>query len=140
MFVVKARSLPKSGAPERHFNFVGSGLTRKHFTRLERLARNKHPSLLWKVVTYGRKKFYKNGTWWTLPKEGRRRALVELVAAERRREEARVRTLEIRPVGGNLQKIKNFGAKLKKLKIWQQISKNQTFGAKFNILNFFLPN
>ncbi len=30
-----------SGAPERCFNSVGSGLTRKHQTRLERLARDK---------------------------------------------------------------------------------------------------
>jgi hypothetical protein len=46
IFVVKARSLPKSGAPERQFTWVGSGLTRKHKTKLERLARDKHPSLL----------------------------------------------------------------------------------------------
>jgi hypothetical protein len=37
---------------------VGSGLSHKHQTRLER---DKHPSLLRKVVTYGRKKFYNIG-------------------------------------------------------------------------------
>jgi hypothetical protein len=36
---------------------VGSGLTHKQ-TRLERLARDKHSSLLRKCVNYGRKKFY----------------------------------------------------------------------------------
>jgi hypothetical protein len=47
-----------SRAPERCFTRVGSGLTCKHYTRLERLARDKHSSLLQKFVTYGRKKFY----------------------------------------------------------------------------------
>jgi hypothetical protein len=40
---------------------VGSGFTHKHQTRLERLARDKRSSLFWKVVTYGRKKFYNIG-------------------------------------------------------------------------------
>jgi hypothetical protein len=38
-----------------------SGLTCKHYTRLERLARDKHSSLLRKSVNYGRKKFYSTG-------------------------------------------------------------------------------
>ncbi len=38
--------------------WVGSGLTRKHSSRLERLAQDKRSSLLWKDVTYGRKKCY----------------------------------------------------------------------------------
>ncbi len=37
-------------------------LIRKHHTRLERLARDKHSSLLRKGVTYGRKKFYNIGS------------------------------------------------------------------------------
>ncbi len=39
--------------------WVSCGLTRKHQTRLKRLTRDKHCSLLRKVVTYDRKKFYK---------------------------------------------------------------------------------
>jgi hypothetical protein len=31
-----------SGAPEKYFYWVGAGLTNKHKTRLERLARDKH--------------------------------------------------------------------------------------------------
>jgi hypothetical protein len=58
MFVGKASDLPKSGATEKCFTWVGHGLARKHWTRLERLARDKHPSLLRKSVNYGRKRFY----------------------------------------------------------------------------------
>jgi hypothetical protein len=47
-----------SRAPERCFTWVGSALTCKHYTRLERLARDKRCSLLQTVVTYGHKKFY----------------------------------------------------------------------------------
>ncbi len=46
MFVGKARSLPLSRELERSFSQVGSGLTHKHETRLERLARDEHSSLL----------------------------------------------------------------------------------------------
>jgi len=46
MFAGKARSLPKSGAPKKYFTRVGSGLTHKHKTSYERLARDKHSSLL----------------------------------------------------------------------------------------------
>jgi hypothetical protein len=59
MFV--ARSLPYSGAPERRFKWVGSYITRKHYTRLENLARDKRSSLLRKSVNYGRKKFFSTG-------------------------------------------------------------------------------
>ncbi len=48
---------------ESCFTWVGSGLTHRHQTRLERLARNKHTSLLRKSVNYGRKKFYSTGPW-----------------------------------------------------------------------------
>ncbi len=40
------------------FPRVGSDLTRKHYTRLERLVGDKHSSLLRKFVNYDRKKFY----------------------------------------------------------------------------------
>ncbi len=39
------------------------GLTHKHLTILERLAMDKHSSLLQKVVNYDRKKFYMVGSW-----------------------------------------------------------------------------
>jgi hypothetical protein len=50
-----------SGAPERCFTWVGSGLTRKYWTRLERLAKDKHSSLLQKSINYGCKKFNSTG-------------------------------------------------------------------------------
>ena len=56
MFVVKARSLPLSGTPERHFTWLGSGLTHKQ-SRLEKLDREIHFSLLRKSVSYGQKSF-----------------------------------------------------------------------------------
>ncbi len=52
MFLGKATSLPLSGTSWRCFTREGSGLTRKHKTRLERLARDKHLSLLQKIVNY----------------------------------------------------------------------------------------
>jgi hypothetical protein len=58
MFVSEARSLPKSGAPERSFTQVGSGLICQHKTRLEKLARDKPSGLLLIFINYGRKKFY----------------------------------------------------------------------------------
>jgi len=36
--------------------------------RLERLAKDKRSNLLWKVVTYGRKKFYNIGPRWQFHK------------------------------------------------------------------------
>ncbi len=39
------------------FTLVGSVLNCKHYTKLERLARDKHSSLLQKSVSYGRKIF-----------------------------------------------------------------------------------
>jgi len=61
MFVGKARGLPYSGPPEKCFTRVDDGLARKHWNRLEKLARAEHSSLLQKFVTYGRKKFYNIG-------------------------------------------------------------------------------
>jgi hypothetical protein len=57
MFAGKARSLPKSRAPERYFTWVGSALKIKYKARLERLVRDKHTTLLRKFVNYGRKRF-----------------------------------------------------------------------------------
>ncbi len=54
-------SLPQSVSPERGFTWVGSGLTNKHQTRLEKLARNNHVSLLQKFINYSRKNFYNIG-------------------------------------------------------------------------------
>ncbi len=53
MFEGKARSLPKSGAPERCFTRVGSGLTCEYQARLENLVRDKPSNLLKKSVNYG---------------------------------------------------------------------------------------
>jgi hypothetical protein len=41
MLVGKVRSLPYNEAPERYFTRVGTGLTHKHKTWLERTARDK---------------------------------------------------------------------------------------------------
>jgi hypothetical protein len=46
LFVGKVRSLPYSGAPEMFYNRVGSCFTNIHYIKLERLAMNKHSSLL----------------------------------------------------------------------------------------------
>jgi hypothetical protein len=48
----KARNLPYSGAPERFLNRVGSCFTNRHKTKLERLAMDKHYSLLRKFANY----------------------------------------------------------------------------------------
>jgi hypothetical protein len=50
------------GALERCFTQVGSDLTRKQNTRLERLTKDK--CLLGKCVTYSRKKFYNITNRW----------------------------------------------------------------------------
>jgi hypothetical protein len=61
LFVHEVRSLPYSEAPERIFTQVGSGLTHKHYTRLELLTRDKHTFLLLSFVNYGHKKPYNIG-------------------------------------------------------------------------------
>ncbi len=55
MFVGKARSLPEGSKFQLLHSRVGSGHTHKHLTRLERLVKGKHSSLLWKFLNYGRK-------------------------------------------------------------------------------------
>ncbi len=45
------------------FTWVDSGLTHKHQTRLERLAKDKRSRLFWKVITNGRKMFQNIGSW-----------------------------------------------------------------------------
>jgi len=57
MSMFKASNLPDSRALDRCFTQVSSGLTSKHYTRLERLAKDKHSSLLRKSVNYGRNFF-----------------------------------------------------------------------------------
>ncbi len=56
LFVCKARSLTLSRAHQGFFNRVGSCLTNKHYTTLEKLVRHKHSSLLWTFVNYSCKK------------------------------------------------------------------------------------
>ncbi len=56
MLVEKARSLPWSGAMKG-----ASGLTRKHYNRLEKLARDQRSSFSQKLVTYSCKIFYNIG-------------------------------------------------------------------------------
>jgi hypothetical protein len=46
LFVGKARNLSLSRAHEGFFNRVGSCFTNNHYTRFERIARDKHTSLL----------------------------------------------------------------------------------------------
>ncbi len=55
--------LPKSVSSERDFTRVGSGLTNKHLTKLEKLAWDKHSSLLRQFVNYDCKKFYNIVPW-----------------------------------------------------------------------------
>ncbi len=57
----KAKCLPYSGAPERFFNRVASCFANRHQTKLERLAMDKHSSLLRKFVNCVRKKFFNIG-------------------------------------------------------------------------------
>jgi hypothetical protein len=63
MFAGKAGAYPC----EAHFRCstlgYAPGLTHKHKTRLQRLARDKYSSLLSKGVTNNRKKFYNIGHW-----------------------------------------------------------------------------
>ncbi len=46
MFVGKAKSLPKKGAPFRCSIWLGSGITHNHYNRLEKVVRDKYSSLL----------------------------------------------------------------------------------------------
>ncbi len=57
VFVNKARNLPWSGVPERCFIQAVSGLTRKHYTNLEWPSRDKHSSLLQKLINNRQMKF-----------------------------------------------------------------------------------
>ncbi len=49
-----------------YFTWVGSGLTFKHYARLEKIARDKHSGLLQKSVNDASKKFYSTGSLCTL--------------------------------------------------------------------------
>jgi hypothetical protein len=50
-------------APFRCPTRVGSGQTIKHYTRLERLIRNKKSRLIRALIYYGQKKFRNIGPW-----------------------------------------------------------------------------
>jgi hypothetical protein len=63
MFVGNAKSLPYSETPERGFTQVGSGLSCKHKTGSEKLAREKHSGLSQTFVNCRRKKFFDIDTW-----------------------------------------------------------------------------
>ncbi len=63
MLVGKARSLPQSGGPERCFTQVGFTFPCKHQTRLEKLKKYKHYSLLQTLINYCSKKFHNIGLW-----------------------------------------------------------------------------
>jgi hypothetical protein len=58
MFASKVKSFTKRGETE-----IVSGLTHKHWTRLEKIASDKHSSLLRTFVNYEFKKFYNIGPW-----------------------------------------------------------------------------
>jgi hypothetical protein len=53
--------------PEKCFTRVGSGVTRKYWTRLERPIRYKHSSLLQTLIKCEEKKFYNIGPYRKVP-------------------------------------------------------------------------
>jgi len=63
MFAGKGTNLPRSRASERYFTQIGSVITRRHLTRLKRLATDKQSNLLRTFVNYGHKKFYNIEAW-----------------------------------------------------------------------------
>ncbi len=58
MVVGKARAYPRGQHLKRCSTWVGSNLTHKHYTKLEKLATNKYSSLLRRFINYSHKKFY----------------------------------------------------------------------------------
>jgi hypothetical protein len=64
LFVVKARSLPNSGSLETGSTKIGSSLTWKHKTKLERLTRDKHSSLLGTLCPGAILQFFSSLTQW----------------------------------------------------------------------------
>jgi hypothetical protein len=63
MFEVKTRSLPKRSTFQFLHSVVSYGLAHEHKTKLERLAKDKHYSLLEKLVNYDHKKLYNIWPW-----------------------------------------------------------------------------
>jgi hypothetical protein len=61
MFVVKTRSLPESKVPKKGLTLVSSSFTRKHCDMLEKSVKEKHSSLLGKLMNFDRKMFYNIG-------------------------------------------------------------------------------
>ncbi len=64
MFVGKAKAYARVEQLKCTSLVLGPGLSYKHWTRLERLVRDKHSSLLRKFVNYDRKEFYNIGPRW----------------------------------------------------------------------------
>ncbi len=65
MFVGKARSLPQRATPDKMFHLGRLQPHSRTFIQLEKLAKDKHSSLLQKFVNYGQKKFYNIGPSYT---------------------------------------------------------------------------
>ncbi len=63
MFEGKARVYPGEALFRSSTLGYAPGLTHKYYTELEWLAKDKHSSILKTFVNYGRKTFYKIGTW-----------------------------------------------------------------------------
>ncbi len=61
MFAGKARAYGSEASFRCSTLGQPPGLTHQHYTKLERLAKDKHSSLLQKYVYYGCKKFYSTG-------------------------------------------------------------------------------
>ncbi len=62
-YFTKKMKYTEYGPFKRYSTRVVSELTHKHYTRLERHAREKYSSLLQKFENYNRKKFYNIGPW-----------------------------------------------------------------------------
>jgi hypothetical protein len=58
---MKPEAHPKVELPEGCSTVIGSGLTRKHYTGLEKYGMDKHCSLLGPVIIYEEKSFIKLG-------------------------------------------------------------------------------
>ncbi len=55
MFAGKAAAYPSEAHFRRSTLGQTAGISNKHQTRLEKLARHKHSNILWKIVNYGQK-------------------------------------------------------------------------------------
>ncbi len=64
LFVDKARSQSQSGAPERCFTWVGSGITSQTLEKVGKACYGANTSLLRTFVNYNFKQFYDIGPGW----------------------------------------------------------------------------